>query len=127
MPNPQAPRFVHLPDGRRRIFSSQQAAQDFVINAGIYTGCRIEEVPAPRSSLGGHHSDGSGVQRHSVGGIYPLVLVARESGLSQDGLVWGVQGPGDANPFQWFPTTSKQRGIECAMADADEILARRAA
>ena len=66
-----------------------------------------------------HHPDGSGIQCHSAGGLYPLVIVARESAF---GLLWGVQGPADVAPSRWFvgPTA-----YDDAHAEGEEILARR--
>lgn len=39
----------------------------------------------------GHLSDGSSIQRHSAGGLYPYVIAARQSGSK---LEYGVVTPG---------------------------------
>jgi hypothetical protein len=39
----------------------------------------------------GHHADGSSVQRHSAGDLYPYVVACRQQG---DSLVWFLIGPG---------------------------------
>ena len=38
----------------------------------------------------GHHADGSSVQKHSAGGLYPCVIYAQET---PSGLRWGVISP----------------------------------
>jgi hypothetical protein len=38
----------------------------------------------------GHLPDGSSVQKHSAGGLYPYVLMARET---PTGLMWGFMTP----------------------------------
>lgn len=47
----------------------------------------------------GHHSDGSSIQAHSVGGIYPFVIVAKQFG---DGLRWGCLIPGHTEPRNYY-------------------------
>lgn len=47
----------------------------------------------------GHHSDGSSIQAHSVGGLYPFVIVAKQF---DDGLGWGVLRPGAPEPSRYF-------------------------
>ena len=42
----------------------------------------------------GHASDGSSVQKHSCGGLYPYVIFAQET---IEGLRYGVVGPGKPN------------------------------
>ena len=37
----------------------------------------------------GHHSDGSSIQAHSVGGLYPYIVFAQGA----DKLQWGVLSP----------------------------------
>jgi hypothetical protein len=41
----------------------------------------------------GHLADGSSVQKHSAGPVYPFIVFARE-GDAESGLVWCVIGPG---------------------------------
>lgn len=41
-------------------------------------------------SYQGHHPDGSGVQRHSAGDLYPYVVFAKET---PGGLRWGYIAP----------------------------------
>lgn len=38
----------------------------------------------------GHHADGSGIQNHSCGGLYPYIIYAKQVGPS---LSWGVLRP----------------------------------
>lgn len=47
----------------------------------------------------GHHNDGSSVQAHSVGGIYPFVIVAKQFG---DEVRWGCLIPGDTEPRNYY-------------------------
>ena len=46
----------------------------------------------------GHLADGSSVQRHSAGPIYPYVIAAQQRG---DVLEWGVIGP-DTDGYVWL-------------------------
>lgn len=46
----------------------------------------------------GHLPDGSSVQRHSAGGLYPFVLFARET---ERGVRWGVITPGGQIDPHW--------------------------
>ncbi len=46
----------------------------------------------------GHLPDGSGIQRHSAGLIYPYVILARQK---SDSLEWGIIGP-DTGGYLWF-------------------------
>lgn len=48
----------------------------------------------------GHLSDGSSVQRHSAGPIYPYVLAARQT---DNGLQYGLIG-GELDDYQWIGT-----------------------
>lgn len=47
----------------------------------------------------GHHQDGSGVQKHSAGGIYPYVLGVREREVT---FGWGADGPVKYKKLSWF-------------------------
>ena len=55
----------------------------------------------------GHLPDGSSVQRHSAGPLYPYVIAARQHGSA---LEWGVTGP-DTDGYIWVG----------AHADADRV------
>ena len=67
----------------------------------------------------GHLADGSSIQKHSAGGLYPLVIVGQQT-LSF-GVCWGVMGPDGEPPFQlWMD-------YDAAVDEAVDILARRAA
>lgn len=58
----------------------------------------------------GHHSDGSGVQKHSAGAQYPYVVGKRNS----DTMSWFVMAPnGDTQPFQ---TGQAAMNFACAAA-----------
>lgn len=48
----------------------------------------------------GHLPDGSSIQRHSAGPLYPYVIAARQNG---EALEWGVTGP-DTNGYIWAGT-----------------------
>lgn len=48
----------------------------------------------------GHVADGSSIQRHSAGPLYPYVIAARQRG---DGLEWGITGP-DTDGYIWVGT-----------------------
>jgi len=60
------------------------------------TGLAIWESSAAHSQdvYQGHASDGSSVQKHSCGGLYPHVIFAQET---IEGLRYGVVGPGKPN------------------------------
>lgn len=60
-------------------------------------------------SYQGHLSDGSSVQRHSAGPIYPCVIFARQT---DDGLTYGVITP------------SNQDGVLCGAYDSAVDLAK---
>lgn len=67
----------------------------------------------------GHHSDGSGVQKHSAGGLYPYVIGIRER-LQDDGSFLRTH----------FVTGPKCSYFECptdaeAVAHAEFLLGRR--
>lgn len=51
------------------------------------------QVP-PVVQPSGHHPDGSGVQKHSTGGVYPYVLCYRDSKEAGRKYDVGVIGPG---------------------------------
>jgi hypothetical protein len=72
-------------------------------NIVIKQGRQIKEIGLPvwESSRApswdayqGHASDGSSVQKHSCGGLYPHVIFAQET---IEGLRYGVVGPGKPN------------------------------
>lgn len=46
----------------------------------------------------GHSSDGSSIQKHSIGGVYPFVIAAR---CGQSGIEYGVIKPGQSSPEDW--------------------------
>ncbi len=67
----------------------------------------------------GHHSDGSGVQKHSAGPLYPYVIGVRER-QREDGTF----------NRSWFVLGPKCSGFECptheeAVAHAEFLLGRR--
>ena len=63
----------------------------------------------------GHLADGSGVQKHSAGPIYPCVIVLRDKRLKGTGLFdYGLTSPRNHAPV-WFST------LEAAHAVADII------
>lgn len=83
-----------------------------------FCGC-----PAPRTdTYQGHLPDGSGIQKHSAGGIYPYVLVAQESPL---GLLWGVLQPGDEEPRLWWTSTPGCKAYDAAAAEAERLIDAR--
>ena len=51
-------------------------------------------------SYQGHLSDGSSIQKHSAGGVFPFVLIAKESLCF--GRLWGVLRPGELDPGFWW-------------------------
>lgn len=55
------------------------------------------------SNYQGHLADGSSVQKHSAGGLYPFVLYAQETAR---GLAWGFIGPSglDSGPTFSYDT-----------------------
>lgn len=64
----------------------------------------------------GHLPDGSSIQRHSAGGLYPFVIVARDSIDALDKhLMYGVLRPGQLDPDCWHAGPSGyDRAIERA-------------
>lgn len=56
----------------------------------------------------GHLSDGSSVQRHSAGGLYPYVMFAQQT---EGGLKWGFIHP---NGLEFPACTSYDRAAEIA-------------
>ena len=63
----------------------------------------------------GHHADGSSIQKHSAGGIYPLVIFGQETPY---GLLWGVMDTIGPCGALWFD-------YDAAVGEAVDILARR--
>ena len=61
----------------------------------------------------GHHSDGSSIQKHSCGAIYPYVLVIRDSDF---GRLYGIITPGDSTAEVW------RFSAEEAYSDAEEAI-----
>lgn len=49
----------------------------------------------------GHVADGSSIQKHSAGGLYPYVLVVRDAKLGEGSYDWGVMGP-DIKDVAWY-------------------------
>jgi len=54
----------------------------------------INPNATPARAYAGHLGDGSGVQAHSAGGLYPYVIFAKENPHSDLGRSWHVIGPG---------------------------------
>lgn len=59
----------------------------------IVPGGTLGATPTP-DSYQGHLEDGSSVQKHSAGGIYPYVIFAQET---PTGIAYGVIGPKKPN------------------------------
>ena len=77
---------------------------------------RLAAVTAPQPEANsGHLPDGSGVQKHSAGPIYPCVIVLRDKRLKGNGLFdYGLTSPRNHVPI-WFST------LEAAHTVADII------
>jgi len=80
-----------------RLFSGIEAARKFAQSqpADAY----LLPLEAQRGSAGGHAADGSSIQRHSCGELYPFIVVQRSSDF---GLLHGVLAPGERDPQVWF-------------------------
>lgn len=65
----------------------------------------------------GHLSDGSSIQKHSAGGLYPYILVARSVDADAP-TQWGVQSPGKSAPAKWFSDTPTRKAYDAAHATA---------
>lgn len=68
----------------------------------------------------GHLSDGSSVQKHSAGGLYPYVMFAKQAEL---GLRWGFIRP---NGTEFPAITTYDIAINCARREKDGAAARAA-
>lgn len=62
----------------------------------------------------GHLSDGSSIQRHSAGGLYPYVIAARQSGSK---LEYGVVTPGG----QYIWTGTYDSAVDKALSLKAEV------
>lgn len=79
---------------RRRYWDSHRAA----VEGQDYTARTLVPPLAAASCEGdlqpsGHHPDGSGVQKHSAGGMYPYVLCYRDSKAAGRKYDVGIIGP----------------------------------
>lgn len=54
----------------------------------------------------GHLADGSGIQKHGAGGLYPYVVAARQVG---DNLQYGLIGA-ELSDYVWFGTHALAEG-----------------
>lgn len=73
---------------------------------------RLAAVPtAQPEANSGHLPDGSGVQKHSAGPIYPCVIVLRDKRLKGTGLFdYGLTSPRNPEPL-WFSTLEAAHGV----------------
>lgn len=71
-----------------------------------------QDYPAPQPAANsGHLSDGSGVQKHSAGPIYPCVITLRDKRLKGAGLFdYGLTSPRNPEPL-WFSTLEAAHGV----------------
>jgi hypothetical protein len=99
-----------------RLFSGIEAARRFAQTqpADAY----LLPLAAQRGSAGGHAADGSSIQRHSCGELYPMVIVQCSNA---SGLLHGVLEPGQREPSVWFVDYSNAR---LAALDALEVRRR---
>jgi hypothetical protein len=70
------------------------------------------EAPTPQPEANsGHLSDGSSVQKHSAGPIYPCVITLRDKRLKGTGLFdYGLTSPRNPEPL-WFSTLEAAHGV----------------
>jgi hypothetical protein len=104
--------------------SNRLAAYAFSQHLSGLNNIVIEPVHCARSShLTGHVADGSGVQAHSAGGLYPFVLFFREGGAGT--LRYCVMGPGIEGELRFATYGEAVKAAErCkAVADSDDAWA----
>lgn len=73
-------------EARLEAKDAEQAKRIAEVNA-----VRSVRVPTPSDQYQGHHADGSGIQNHSAGGLYPYILATRDARGGQ-GYEYGILG-----------------------------------